>query len=352
MVSKKPFLAGVIEGFYGREWSESARVAYAHYLSLCGLNTYLYAPKADSVLRRRWRERWPTSTRRSLDNVGKAYRDAGLFWGVGLSPLELYRDSSERERGALRVKIEYLGELEAPLMALLFDDMPGEIDSLAARQAEIVHDVVEWLPETRLLVCPTYYSFDPVLEKVFGNREANYWAELGRLLPHQVEVFWTGNQVCSTQISADDIAAITQQLGRPVTLWDNYPVNDSATRCQYLYTVALGGRRGLTDEVVAGHLCNPMNQARLSLPALTGLASLYDTGALDDDMLSAVMGQPFWERFKRDAQRFGEDGLEGMGAELRANLVEAYAQFDCEAAREVVGWLRGEYAFGPACLTD
>ena len=43
-----------------------------------------------------------------------------------------------------------------------------DLDLLAQRQADIVADVCRWLPGVRILVCPTYYSFDPVLEKYFG----------------------------------------------------------------------------------------------------------------------------------------------------------------------------------------
>ena len=40
-------------------------------------------------------------------------------------------------------------------------------------------------------------------------------------------------------IEVSDIDDIVRQLGRPVTLWDNYPVNDGALRSKYLYTSKL-----------------------------------------------------------------------------------------------------------------
>ncbi|MEZ5573148.1 MAG: hypothetical protein R3E64_14155 [Halioglobus sp.] len=82
-----------------------------------------------------------------------------------------------------------LAELSLPVMAILFDDMPGDLESLASRQAEIVGDVCQWLPEIRVLMCPTYYSFDPILEKFFGTMPANYWPQLGRELPDGVDIF-------------------------------------------------------------------------------------------------------------------------------------------------------------------
>lgn len=351
LTANSPFLAGVIEGFYGRPWPQAARIAYARFLSRLGLNTYLYCPKGDSVLRRGWRERWTDSQWQLMREVGEAYSEHALYWGVGLSPFELYRHYGAQERAALKGKIEYLAGLEAPLFALLFDDMPGDIDNLAERQAEIVSDVLHWMPGVRLIVCPTYYSFDPVLEKVFGAMADDYWPVLGQTLPDAVEVFWTGNKVCSDRITAADIDAITDRLGRSVTLWDNYPVNDSAARCQHLYTHPLADRDPLDAAGAAGHLCNPMNQAYLSLPALFGLAGLYGK-VPENDLIEGLLGPSFWAQFARDAVRFEAQGLGQLSTASTDDLVEKYSRFDEPAARELVGWLRGEYAFDPACLTD
>ena len=197
MTESTEFLSGVIEGFYGRAWSFDTRLAYADYLREAGLNTYIYCPKGDLYLRRRWQEDWPDAQWQELGLLAAAYRQRGLYWGVGLSPVELYRDYGVPERAEFRRKVERLGGLDAPVLAILFDDMPGDLPSLATRQAEIVDDVCRWLPGVRVLVCPTYYSFDPVLEKHFGTMPADYWPQLGRELPSQAEIFWTGNKVCS-----------------------------------------------------------------------------------------------------------------------------------------------------------
>ena len=53
------FFYGVIEGFYGHQWSWSARAHYAAFLSELGYDCYIYAPKGDPFLRSRWREDYP-----------------------------------------------------------------------------------------------------------------------------------------------------------------------------------------------------------------------------------------------------------------------------------------------------
>lgn len=351
MKAREGFLAGVIEGFYGRQWTAEVRRAYARLLPAMGLNSYLYCPKGDPFLRRRWREHWPAPEWRELRDLAGCYRGAGLHFGVGLSPFALYRRYGAAQRRDLRDKLARLGELGGDLLALLFDDMPGDLPDLAERQAEIVADVRHWLPEPRLLMCPTYYSRDPVLERVFGPMPAGYWEQLGARLPAEVEVFWTGNQVCSEHIAAADLAEPARLLGRPLTLWDNYPVNDGAQRSRHLYLDPLPGREEGIGSRLAGHFCNPMNQAWLSLPALRGLAELHGA-ALPADWEAVQLGEALWQRLRRDRALFLEQGLEGMAPEQRRALGQEYAALPGPGAEEVAGWLRGEYAFDPDCLTD
>jgi len=345
------FLCGIVEGFYGRPWQHATRLLYAEFLAASGLNTCLYCPKNDPWLRRRWPEHWPEAQWRELRALSAAYASAGIAWGVGLSPFELYRNYGAVQRRQLREKIGRLSELDAPLLAVLFDDMPGSLDVLAERQAEIVEDIAHWLPDTRLLVCPTYYSFDPALEQHFGEMPRDYWSTLGRALPAAADVFWTGNAVCSSSICEADIRAITVELGRAVVLWDNYPVNDGATRSNFLYTSPLSGRSTALRPLLRGHLCNPMNQAMLSLPALAGLVKLYREEPLHDETLASLLGVEFWDLLQRDRTRFECEGLTKIGQPERRVLAGEYASLSGPGAQEVAAWLRGEYAFDPACLT-
>lgn len=346
-------LRGIIEGFYGTPWPMSARLSYASWLSQLGLNCYLYAPKADPFLRRAWHDHWPPAQWRDLRRLAAEYRAAGVAFGVGLSPFSLYADYSPTQRRRLRDKIERLNTLEAPLLAILFDDMPGEQVDLAARQADIVADCLEWTCAGRLLVCPTFYSADPVLERVFGARPLDYWAELGAALPGEVDVFWTGDRVCAETLRGSEVTEINARLQRPVTLWDNYPVNDGAARSRHLYLAPPPDRdaAGLV-EATRGHLCNGMNQPWLSLPAIAGLAALYDPTLDASAWLSTTLGAATSARLQEDAALFCAQTREELLASRGSALLHDYAGLDTPAAREVVAWLRGDYVFDPACLTD
>ena len=133
---------------------------------------------------------------------------------------------------------------------------------------------------------------------------------------------------------------------------DNYPVNDGAVRSNHLYCDELAQRDPGLGTRLRGHLCNPMNQGLLSLPALLGLARLYGKVDTGDGWLVAALGADTWRRLLQDRTEFAEAGLSGMGPERCRDLARVYETLPGPAASEVAGWLRGEYTFDPACLTD
>ena len=108
------FLTGIIEGFYGRRWPPETRYAYTNYLADAGLNTYVYCPKGDAYLRTRWQEDWPASEWCALSTLASACADKQLNFGVGLSPVELYRHYGVTQKAALRRKIERLRSWPRP----------------------------------------------------------------------------------------------------------------------------------------------------------------------------------------------------------------------------------------------
>ena len=351
MSKNRQFLCGVIEGYYGRTWGHETRLQMVSLQAEIGLNAFLYCPKSDHYLRKRWQSHWPDREWARLGELAQHAADRDVAFGVGLSPYALYDNYGMTEQAALKQKIQRLNELGAPLLAILFDDMPGAIADLAARQADIIADVQHWSDADRLLVCPTYYSDDPVLEKHFGKRPDGYWAQLGESLPIETDVFWTGPEVCSHSIASADLGSITDALQRPVMLWDNYPVNDGAVRSKHLYVEPLPRRDPAMGPFLSGHFCNPMNQAWLSLPALSGLADLCGKPVAESWLADSLSGECL-SLLQRDADRFLKDGLDGIPASDKERLLEEYRSLGVPAADEVVEWLSGEYAFDPACLTD
>jgi protein O-GlcNAcase/histone acetyltransferase len=85
-MSRAPFLAGVVEGFYGRPWTPAQRHALVRRLGALGLNTYLYAPKDDLRHRARWREAYPAGEAAALRDLIAACGAAGVEFVYALAP--------------------------------------------------------------------------------------------------------------------------------------------------------------------------------------------------------------------------------------------------------------------------
>jgi hyaluronoglucosaminidase len=339
---------GIIEGFYGRPWSWADRRNTVSVLAPHGYRFYLYAPKADAYLRRRWQEPHPRDTAAHLADLASHCRDQGVRFGVGLSPYEIYLGFDDVARNALAAKLEFLDELGVDDVAILFDDMRGDTPDLADRQAEIVRWAAERTRASRLIVCPSYYSDDPVLDRVFGARPEGYVERLGELLDPAIEIFWTGEEVCSRAFSPAHLQRVTEQLRRRPFLWDNYPVNDGQRMSQYLHLRAFTGRPSSMSAHVAAHGVNPALQPTLSLiPSLTLVESyrLGDDYSYGEAFVRAavqVVGTELAERLREDLLVLQDVGLDRLG-EKEAPLRERYHGIDHAAAREIIGWLDGEY---------
>lgn len=340
---------GIIEGFYGPLWSWQERQDLVTALAPEGYQFYLYAPKADPYLRRRWQSPHPSDQAGALLAFADHCHGLGVRFGIGLSPFEIFNDFNAPAREALASKLTALDALGIDDLAILFDDMHSQTPQLAKVQAEIVHWVAERSSAERLLVCPTYYSDDPVLDRVFGLRPPDYLETLGQALDASIEVFWTGEEVCSREISPGHLQRVAGQLGRRPWLWDNYPVNDGDRMSRHLHLRAFSGRPAANADHLAGHGINPALQPTLScIPALT-LAQSYQQGGRYQyghafrQAAEAVLGTSLACRIHQDLLLLEDAGLSRLSAEKKTSLRSAYQQFDHPAAREVVAWLDGDY---------
>jgi hypothetical protein len=340
---------GIIEGFYGRPWTWAEREATVEFIAAQGFGFYHFAPKADLFLRRRWQEMHPAEDAAGLASLARTCRKHGVRFGVGLSPYEIYRDFNDDVRAALAAKLAFLDEIGVEDLAILFDDMRGDFPDLAQKQTEITHWIKERSAATRILICPSYYTDDPILDRIFGERPANYLEDLGRLLDPSIEALWTGEEVCAREFTPGHLARVTKQLGRKPFIWDNYPVNDGPRMSQFLHIRAFTGRHASMGAHIAAHGINPASQPMLSrIPTL----SLIDAYALGDNyqyagaFMSAaaqVLGPDLARSLANDLLVLNDSGLDRLTASASSKLRARYAAFDHPAAREIVDWLDGGY---------
>ncbi len=291
-------LRGIVEGFYGPPWSHAARLDAISFLAPRGLNAYVYAPKDDAKHRAEWREHYTPAERRDFAALAEHARAAGVRFGFAISPGLDIEYASPTDRDVLFAKLAGLRDAGVDWFLLLVDDIPLQPD-LAPRQADLGTWLRTQLADTALTVCPTEYV---------GTRPSPYLAELGRGLPADVDLMWTGPTVCSPTITVDDAKGWTEAVGdHDVVVWDNYPVND-ALMTRSLHLGAYRGRDAGLADVVGGVLCNPMTQPHASLVALaTAMDFLRAPDEYDEDAS--------WERAIADVG--GEHGA-ALGTLARA----------------------------------
>lgn len=340
---------GVIEGYFGRAWSWADRAEVVSKLAPAGYEYFHYAPKIDGKLRRNWQVLHDASETASMQKFGQHCQKLNVRFGVGLSPYGAHFDFDTATKAALKAKLVHLNSIGIDDLAILFDDMRGDYADLAQRQAEIVAFAVEHSNASRFFMCPSYYSNDPVLDRVFGARPAGYLETLGKLLDPAISVYWTGEEVCSRQYSIDHLAEISVQLRRKLSLWDNYPVNDGPRMASHLHLRAFTGRPASAGEYVNHHAINPASQPILGcIPALT-LPRSYEEGDVYSheaaflETSAAVCGAELATMLQSDLMLLQDCGLDHLGKK-RDMLRLKYVAVDRAAAREIVDWLDGGYA--------
>ncbi len=341
---------GIIEGYFGRRWSWAERGDVVARLGPAGYSFFHYAPKSQPRLRKEWKKPLRMGALEDMKRFARRCIDAKMRFGVGLTPFGVQHGFGVEERAALKAKLTELDGVGIDDLAILFDDMDGAIPELAARQAEVMAFVLDHSRATRFFMCPSYYSDDPVLDRVFGQRPGNYLVDLGRLIDPAVAIYWTGEEVCSREIGCGHIGDVAQLLGRKPALWDNYPVNDGPRMSQYLHLRAFTGRSAAAGEMLSHHAINPMSQpvlgciAALTLPMLYERGPEYRYGAAFSEAAMRIMGKRLAKMLEADLLTLNDSGLDRLSDERKAKLAARYAAVDHPAAREVVDWLSGGYA--------
>ncbi len=348
-MKNRQFAYGIIEGFYGRPWSWEDRDSTLAFMQEHGYEFYIYAPKSDKFLRDQWKDAWPQAEFHRLSIFAQNCKENGIRFGIGLSPLEIYFDFSRQAKNDLKRKIRLINALKPDILSLLFDDMKGDNAKMAALQIDVLNYTMDVSDADSLIMCPTYYTTSSILEKVFGKMPENYFEDIGKLTDPSVDIFWTGEEVCSNEYSETHLKTMTGLLGRKPFIWDNYPVNDGSRLAPFLRLRAFTGRPYRMSEWTAGHAVNPMNQARLSRIPMRSLQDNYvlKTGYSPEaafvNAIQTLCGGELADCLLEDYEYFNDKGLESMSTEEKAAFIEKYSAFQSPYAREIVDWLEGKY---------
>ncbi|MEZ5142773.1 MAG: beta-N-acetylglucosaminidase domain-containing protein [Acidimicrobiales bacterium] len=254
-------LTGLIEGFYGRPWSWSARAEVLAFCHAHGLSHYVYAPKDDPLHRHDWRVPYPDA---DLDGFAGLVAAETMRIGFAVSPGLSIDAHDPTDRAALAAKVDQVVATGIDLVCLALDDIPVR-PGLGEEHAALTAWLADHLGDgVRLVLVPTEYA---------GTRPTPYLDALAAGVPEEVAIAWTGPTVVCDEITVGQAAARAEVLGgRAPLLWDNYPVND-AVMADRLFMGPLRGRDPGLRDACCGHLANPMVQPRASLLPLASVAA-------------------------------------------------------------------------------
>lgn len=274
------FLAGVIEGFYGPPWTQAERFELFDWMAAWGLNTYFYAPKDDLNQRAIWRELYAAAEVEILGQLVRACRERQLRFVYAVSPGLDIRYSHPAELQHLQRRFEQMLALGCQNFSLLFDDIPDQMaaqdrerfGSFASAQSHVVNALFCWTrercPEARFLFCPTPYCGRMADAKLGGE---GYLATVGRELLPAIDIFWTGPEIISREITVAHVRELQTLLRRKPLIWDNLHANDYDGR--RFFCGPYCGRSPELRSEVTGLLSNPNTEFPLNFMALRTLAA-------------------------------------------------------------------------------
>ncbi len=268
-------MTGVIEGFYGPDWTMGETTALFGFMAAHHFNTFVYAPKYDPYQRAKWNQPYPPKRLALLASLVRTAERDHLAFVYSISPgLSIHYDSP-RDFSLLVAKIRQVESIGVRHFMLSFDDIAspptGQLAVAQARLADrVLHQGRQGDPTFSLLFTPTLY---------YGTSPNPYWQGLKTALYQGIHVIWTGPWVLSRTITAGEAQTVEHLTGHQLVIWDNYPVNDytyvQPPHHPHLFLGPLLGRSADLVRQVRGYLFNPMLQAQASEVALwTGAAFL------------------------------------------------------------------------------
>ena len=256
---------GVVEGFYGEPWSHETRLSLIDLYGRYKMNYYIYGPKDDPYHSSpNWRLPYPQDEAAEIKELVAACNKNRVNFVWAIHPGQDIKWNEEDYKNLVN-KFEHMYSLGVRSFAIHFDDISGEGTDPYRQTALLNRLNKEFVKKKRdvasLIVCPTDYT-----RLWAGNSLIIY----GNELHPSVDVFWTGDAVCS-DMTESTMAWIGERIQRPALFWWNFPVTDYAR-----HIVMQGPVYGLATShnstTTRGLVSNPMEYGEASKLALYSVA--------------------------------------------------------------------------------
>jgi beta-N-acetylglucosaminidase len=240
-----------------------------------------------------------------FEKVIRACQERGIIFCFSVNPNLRSDRAFDYERAedmnALWQHYEWSQKLGVKWFNFSLDDIDKGIN--AGGQARAVNAIFQRLraqdPEAQLTFCPTWYSgtgqsgietnttlgIEVESGNIPGGAETpgvQYTKTLAQQLHPDVYMVWTGPDVCSLTISADQARSYRALCGHRLLLFDNYPVNDQHPA---LHLGPFRGRSADLYTAIDGYFLNSMSyQVEANrIPLLTLSDYLWNPQQYDSD---------------------------------------------------------------------
>lgn len=275
-------IRGSIEGFYGVPWSHEARLEQLVFYGKHKINTYIYTPKDDPLLRSKWRTLYEGEDLDQLKELVDTANKNHVDFTFALSPGNDLCYSSDSDYNATVAKFDQARQLGVSSFYIAFDDIPTngfhcQSDQQKWNKTGNTGDDFHWLADSQ-----AYYlnriqkdyikthglrDLETVPTNYAGSAPDPYKEEFGTQLNKNISIQWTGEGVFSDQINDTSVKrADSTYVTDKMFLWDNFPVNDGNRN--RLFLNPLTGRSPDLYKYLVGFTSNPMEQPYASMPAL------------------------------------------------------------------------------------
>lgn len=256
---------GVVEGFFGKTWSNAERARQFDFYGRNKMNIYIYAPKEDRFHGYAETGEVPYS-RKDVREIKTLLEKAkenkiNFVWAIHAGK---YMKFSEAQTNIITDNLEIMYKWGVRSFGIFFDEI-NNVD--ADKQIDLINKAADFMNQKgdcgQLFFCPSVYN------KSYSKLYPDYLATLNERLHPSVCILWTGDKVLG-DITQASLLWAKEKLGRNPFIWWNYPVNDFIPD-----RLLLGRVYGLDPEMQvssAGLVSNPMNQPESSKIALSSIA--------------------------------------------------------------------------------
>lgn len=216
---------GLFEGGYGA-WDVEGRLKIIDWMGKVKLNSYLYGPKSDPKIRRRWRELYDDIEMFAFKRLAQRAKENHVQIGYVISPTQGIEYGGDDDFRVLMQKIKQMLSVGMKSIVVAFDDTLGmmynesdqkKFANLGEAEAFLVNKVYDAVKaydkEAIVVIVPEIYA---------GVHKITYTETLAQKLNPDVYIGWTGLEIGTQKLDDKDVQAFIDFYKRPPGFGDNW----------------------------------------------------------------------------------------------------------------------------------